>query len=166
MKKYLIFIGLIVISNLAFTQNRVFNFDSSISFIPIHDWVDASDGEEMIFVQPLQSTIDIFNDRITLVKYPNEGLSLDEYWAKYVTNDFKYQFDDFFALRSFESKVNQKQARGMIFTNKLEGVTLKNKFYFVNHKGYIYTFSLITTERDFSLTEHLFESMVNTVIIH
>ncbi len=50
MKKYLIFIGLIVISNLAFTQNRVFNFDSSISFIPIHDWVDASDGEEMIFL--------------------------------------------------------------------------------------------------------------------
>lgn len=54
----------------------------------------------------------------------------------------------------------------MIFTNKLEGITLKNKFYFVNHKGYIYTFSLITTERDFSLTEHLFESMVNTVITH
>ena len=166
MKQYLILIGLILVFNFTFCQNRVFNYDSTISFIPIQDWNDVSDGKEMIYIQPLQSTFDFYNERVHINKFPNEGLNLDEYWKKYVTDDYKYQFEDFYAYSVFDSYIDNKRAKGIIFTNKLEGITLKSKQYSVENKGFIYLFFLITTEKNYPKVEPLFEKMVESIKIY
>lgn len=149
-------------TSICFSQNRVYNVDSSFSFIPSENWINYSDSSGLIFAQVKHSSYDKYQENIQIHKYSANGLDLHTCWNNDILKAFPKSFDNFKIVSMWDTKINGYKAKWMEYTCDDIGMKFKDIVYIIVEKNTIYFIMCLSLDDAFEATEKDFRNMVDS----
>ena len=142
---------------------RVYNSEKTFSIIPIEGWINYSEGNNIIFAAPKQTTLGVrYQDNIQIDADPVYNMELDGLWNSYVVDILPKSFENYKMKQMGISSINGKNAKWIEFTNTAHGQTFYNLVYMLVENNIMYCIMCITLERVYQTVEKDFKQMVNT----
>jgi hypothetical protein len=164
MKKSLLLSFLTIMTVVSFGQ-RVFNLGKTFSIIPVENWQNFSSQNSLVFAQLNQGQKDNYQENIQINEYPANGLTLTECWESFIIRDFPSAFENYKMLEMWDANINGKQAKWIMFTNTVEGISFQNLVYMLVENNKMY-YIICTGEYEyFKQNESDFKKMINNFIL-
>lgn len=148
--------------NGSFAQERVSNSTKSFSIIPSKNWENHSKGTSLVFVQPKENNLDIFQENISFKEYPANGKNLEELWNAYVINDLPKLFNSYKVKQVWKSNIKGKKANWIECSNVYNGIKFRNLIYMLVEQDTLYFIICIATDNRYQKTENEFRKMINS----
>lgn len=147
------------------SQNRVIeNKSGGYSLSIPASWTEKSDGTTTDVYPPEEGELDVWTEFIGVSVAEANGLSLDEAFQYYITQDFPSYYSNFIIVKKGEEIINGLKARWVLYSfsntgasnDALKSATLYNIFYLIHKKDILYSLNGIsekslypTYEKDF-----------------
>lgn len=153
------------------SQNRVIeNISAGYSISVPLSWKEKSDGTTTDVYPPEEGELDVWTEYIGISVVEANGLSLDEAFQYYITQDFPSYYSNFTIVKKGEELINGLKCKWVLysFSNTsasnvtLKSATLYNIFYLIHKKDILYSLNGISEKSHYSTYEKDFLGIVHS----
>jgi hypothetical protein len=169
--KSLIIYFLILLTFTSFAQNRIIeNKSGGYSISVPGSWTEKTDGTTTDAYPPEEGDLDVWTEFIGVSVAEANGLSLDEAFQYYITQDFPSYYSSFTIVKKGEEVISGLKARWVLYSfsntgasnDALKSATLYTIFYLIHKKDFLYSINGISEKSHYPTYEKDFLSVARS----
>lgn len=146
-------------------QERVYSSNKSISFVPIKNWENHSDNDNIIFSQPKKGILDAYKENIRISEFPSHGFNLEQTWKTFVLRDFPKSFKKYKEIKKGKDTIDGNRANWIMFSNVTSNSKYINLIYMMKKNDAIYFITCLAQSKNFESTRLHFMKMIKSILI-
>jgi len=171
MKLLIVTLSFLSLSFICFAQsqaieNKLGGYSISVPLA----WTEKIEGTTTDVYPPEEGELDVWTEFIGVSVAEANGLSLDEAFQYYITQDFPSYYSNFTIVKKGEEIINGLKARWVIYSfsntgasnDALQSATLYNIFYLVHKNDLLYSLNGIAEKSHYPRYEKDFLSVVRS----
>jgi len=169
--KSLIIYFLILLPFTLLAQNRIVeNKSGGYSISVPASWTEKTDGTTTDVYPPEEGELDVWTEFVGVSVAEANGLSLDEAFQYYVTQDFPSYYSNFTIVKKGEEIINGLKTKWVLYSfsntgasnDTLKSATLYNIFYLIHKKDILYSLNGISEKSHYPTYEKDFLGVVRS----